>query len=39
MLKKYMTILAIAMIAFSSCQEQTPLPDNDEVVYTVEKTF
>ena len=39
MLKKHMTILAIAMIAFSSCQEQTPLPDNDEVVYTVEKTF
>lgn len=39
MLKKLMTILAIAMIAFSSCQEQTPVPDNDEVVYTVEKTF
>ena len=39
MLKKHMTILAIAMIAFSSCQEQNPVPDNDEVVYTVEKTF
>ena len=39
MLKKYMTFCAIAMIALSSCQEQTPLPDNDEVVYTVEKTF
>ena len=39
MLKKHMTILAIAMIASSSCQEQTPVPDNDEVVYTVEKTF
>jgi hypothetical protein len=39
MLKKYMTIFAIAMIAFSSCQEQTPVPDNDEVLNTVEKTF
>ena len=39
MLKKYMTIFAVAMIAFSSCQEQNPVPDNDEVVYTVEKTF
>ena len=39
MLKKHMTIFAIAMIAFSSCQEQNPVPDNDEVVYTVEKTF
>ena len=39
MLKKHMTILAIAMIAFSSCQEQTPVPDNDEVLNTVEKTF
>ena len=39
MLKKHMTILAIAMIAFSSCQEQTPVPDNDEVLYSVEKTF
>lgn len=39
MLKKHMTILAIAMIAFSSCQEQNPVPDNDEVLYTVEKTF
>jgi hypothetical protein len=39
MLKKHMTILAIAMIAFSSCQEQNPVPDNDEVLYSVEKTF
>lgn len=39
MLKKYMTIFAIAMIAFSSCQEQNPVPDNDEVLNTVEKTF
>ena len=39
MLKKYMTIFAIAMIAFSSCQELTPVPDNDEVLNTVEKTF
>ena len=39
MLKKYMTILAIAMIAFSSCQEQNPVLDNDEVLNTVEKTF
>lgn len=39
MLKKHMTIFAIAMIAFSSCQEQTPVPDNDEVLNTVEKTF
>lgn len=39
MLKKLMTIFAIAMIAFSSCQELTPVPDNDEVLNTVEKTF
>lgn len=39
MLKKHMTIFAIAMIAFSSCQEQTPVPDNYEVLNTVEKTF
>ena len=39
MLKKHMTILAIAMIAFSSCQEQTPVPDNGAVAYPVEKTF
>ena len=39
MLKRYMTIFAIAMIAFSSCQEQTPVPDNDQVLNTVEKTF
>ena len=39
MLKKHMTILAIAMIAFSSCQEQNPVPDNDAVAYPVEKTF
>ena len=39
MLKKHMTILAIAMIAFFSCQEQNPVPDKDEVLYTVEKTF
>lgn len=39
MLKKHMTILAIAMITFSSCQEQNPVPDKDEVLYTVEKTF
>ena len=39
MLKKLMTILAIAIIAFSSCQEQNPVPDKDEVLYTVEKTF
>lgn len=39
MLKKHMTILAIAMIAFSSCQEQIPVPDNGAVAYPVEKTF
>ena len=39
MLKKHMTILAIAMIAFSSCQEQNPVPDNGAVAYPVEKTF
>ena len=39
MLKKYMTIFAVAMIAFSSCQEQNPVPDKGEVLYTVEKTF
>ena len=39
MLKKYMTFCAIAMIAFSSCQEQIPVPDNGAVAYPVEKTF
>lgn len=39
MLKKHMTILAVAMIAFSSCQEQIPVPDNGAVAYPVEKTF
>ena len=39
MLKRYMTIFAIDMIAFSSCQEQIPVPDNGAVAYPVEKTF
>lgn len=48
MLKKYMTFCAISVIAFSSCQDQISIPDNneenpgkipEEVVYPVEKTF
>ncbi len=48
MLKKYMTLCAIAMITFSSCQDKISLPDNneenpekgtEEIVNPVEKTF
>ena len=48
MLKKYMTFCAISMIAFSSCQDQISISDNneetpdkgaEEVVYPIEKTF
>lgn len=48
MLKKHMTLCAIAMIAFSSCQDQIAIPDNneenpdkgtEEIVYPIEKTF
>lgn len=48
MLKKYMTIMAISLIAFSSCQDQisipggdgeTQAPDNEEIIYPIEKTF
>lgn len=48
MLKKYMTIMAISLIAFSSCQDQisipggdgeTQAPGNEEIIYPIEKTF
>ena len=40
MLKKYMTFCAIAMIAFSSCQDQISAPAaDDEASCLVEKTF
>lgn len=48
MLKKYMTFCAISMIAFSSCQDQISISDNneetpdkgaEEVVCPIEKTF
>lgn len=39
MLKKYMTFCAIAMIAFTSCQDRISAPDNDDAFDSVEKTF